>query len=93
MPAGPPIVWRCQIAKRVGVGVAPLADDPGPRKGKRRIWGGCADAPRFPHRLIAAGKPKQVAIVACMGKLLRERLRGDSFTRERVAATIRHPNA
>lgn len=32
---------RRQIAKLVGV--APLADDSGPRKGKRRIWGGRAD--------------------------------------------------
>ena len=32
---------RRQISKLVGV--APLADDSGPRKGKRRIWGGRAD--------------------------------------------------
>jgi transposase len=32
---------RRQIAKLVGV--APLSDDSGPRKGKRRIWGGRAD--------------------------------------------------
>src|SRR5450755_469390 len=77
---------RRQIAKLVGV--APLADDSGPRKGKRRIWGGRADARAvvymaalaaikhnptikvFHSRLIAAGKPKKVAIVACMRKLL-----------------------
>lgn len=77
---------RRQIAKLVGV--APLADDSGPRKGKRRIWGGRADVRAvvymaalvairhnevikvFHSRLIAAGKPKKVAIVACMRKLL-----------------------
>ena len=77
---------RRQIAKLVGV--APLADDSGPRQGKRRIWGGRADVRAvvymaavvaakhnpairaFHGRLIAAGKPKKVAIVACMRKLL-----------------------
>ena len=77
---------RRQIAKLVGV--APLADDSGPRKGKRRIWGGRSDVRTvvymatmaaikhnpvinvFHSRLIAAGKPKKVAIVACMRKLL-----------------------
>lgn len=77
---------RRQIAKLVGV--APLADDSGPRKGKRRIWGGRANVRAvvymaalvairhnpvihaFHDRLIAAGKPKKVAIVACMRKLL-----------------------
>ena len=77
---------RRQIAKLVGV--APLADDSGPRKGKRRIWGGRSDVRSvvymaalvaikhnpaikvFHSRLIAAGKPKKVAIVACMRKLL-----------------------
>jgi transposase len=77
---------RRQIAKLVGV--APLADDSGSRKGKRRIWGGRADVRAvvymaalvairhnpvikvFHSRLIAAGKPKKVAIVACMRKLL-----------------------
>lgn len=77
---------RRQIAKLVGV--APLADDSGPRKGKRRIWGGRAEVRAvvymatisaikhnpaikvFHSRLIAAGKPKKVAIVACMRKLL-----------------------
>ena len=77
---------RRQISKLVGV--APLADDSGPRKGKRRIWGGRADVRAvvymaalvairhnpvikvFHNRLIAAGKPKKVAIVACMRKLL-----------------------
>ncbi len=77
---------RRQIAKLVGV--APLADDSGPRKGRRRIWGGRADVRAvlymaavvamkhnpvikvFHSRLIAAGKPKKVAIVACMRKLL-----------------------
>ena len=77
---------RRQIAKLVGV--APLADNSGPRQGKRRIWGGRADVRAvvymaalvamkhnpairaFHGRLIAAGKPKKVAIVACMRKLL-----------------------
>jgi len=77
---------RRQIAKLVGI--APLADDSGPRKGKRRIWGGRANVRAvvymaalsaiqhnptikvFHSRLIAAGKPKKVAIVACMRKLL-----------------------
>lgn len=77
---------RRQIAKLVGV--APLADDSGSRKGPRRIWGGrtevrsvvymatmsairCNPAIKVFHgRLIAAGKPKKVAIVACMRKLL-----------------------
>ena len=77
---------RHQIAKLVGV--APLADDSGKRKGPRRIWGGRSDVRAvmymatltairwnpaikvFHSRLIAAGKPKKVAIVACMRKLL-----------------------
>ncbi len=77
---------RRQISKLVGV--APLADDSGPRKGKRRIGGGRANVravvymaalvaikhnpaiKAFHSRLIAAGKPKKVAIVACMRKLL-----------------------
>ena len=70
------------------VGVAPLADDSGRRKGPRRIWGGRSQVRAvaymatlsaiqhnpvikvFHSRLIAAGKPKKVAIVACMRKLL-----------------------
>jgi transposase len=70
------------------VGVAPLANDSGNRKGKRSVWGGRADvravlymaalvATRhnpivraFYERLLAAGKPKKVAIIACMRKLL-----------------------
>ena len=77
---------RRQIAKLVGV--APLANDSGPRTGKRRTWGGRADVRAvvymaalvamkhnpaikvFHSRLIAAGKPKKVAIVACVRKLL-----------------------
>lgn len=77
---------RRQIAKLVGV--APLADDSGNRKGTRRTWGGRSDVRAvvymatlsairfnpaikvFHSRLIAAGKPKKVAIVACMRKLL-----------------------
>ena len=77
---------RRQIAKLVGV--APLADDSGSRKGARRIWGGRSEVRSvvfmatqsaimhnpvikvFHSRLIAAGKPPKVAIVACMRKLL-----------------------
>lgn len=77
---------RRQIAKLVGV--APLPDDSGQRKGKRSIWGGRSEVrsvlymaalsairhnpviAAFHARLIAAGKPKKVAIVACMRKLL-----------------------
>ena len=77
---------RREIAKLVGV--APLADDSGKRRGKRTIWGGRATvrctlymatvaATRFNpvirdfyQRLQANGKPKMVALVACMRKLL-----------------------
>jgi len=77
---------RKPIAKLVGI--APLADDSGRRRGPRRIWGGRAEvraalymatlsAMRFNpviaahyQRLLAAGKPKKVAMVACMRKLL-----------------------
>jgi transposase len=77
---------RKPIAKLVGI--APLADESGKRKGQRRIWGGRAEvraalymatlsAMRFNpviaahyQRLVRAGKPKKVAIVACMRKLL-----------------------
>lgn len=77
---------RREVSKLVGV--APLADDSGPRRGKRSVWGGRAHvravlymaalvATRhnpvirdFYQRLIAAGKPKKVALVACMRKLL-----------------------
>jgi transposase len=77
---------RRQISKLVGV--APLANDSGQRKGARRIWGGRAPVravlymatlsaithnpviKAFYSRLIAAGKAKKVAIVACMRKLL-----------------------
>ena len=70
------------------VGVAPLADDSGERRGKRCIWGGRAPVrsvlymaalsairwnpviAAFYQRLVTAGKPKKVAIVACMRKLL-----------------------
>lgn len=77
---------RRQIAKLVGV--APLAHESGPRKGKRHIAGGRAEVRAvvymaalsairsnpvitdFHRRLISAGKPKKVAMVACMRKLL-----------------------
>jgi len=77
---------RRQIAKQVGV--APLADDSGNRKGPRHVWGGRSEVRAvmymatlsairfnpvikvFHSRLIEAGKPNKVAIVACMRKLL-----------------------
>ncbi|HYS15061.1 MAG TPA: transposase [Burkholderiaceae bacterium] len=77
---------RKQIAKLVGL--APLADDSGKRRGVRRISGGRAPVraalymatlsamrynpaiAAFYKRLLAAGKPKKVAMVACMRKLL-----------------------
>jgi transposase len=77
---------RRQISKLVGV--APLADDSGKRRGARRTWGGRSEVravlymatltatrhnpaiKAFYERLVAAGKPKKVAIVACMRKLL-----------------------
>jgi len=77
---------RKPIAKLVGI--APLADDSGKRKGQRRIWGGRSDVraalymatlsamrynpviAAFYRRLLAAGKPKKVAMVGCMRKLL-----------------------
>lgn len=73
----------CKLA-----GVAPLADDSGQRKGKRRVWGGreqvrtalymaTLSAMQYNpsiaatyQRLLDAGKPKKVAMVACMRKLL-----------------------
>lgn len=77
---------RRAIAKLVGV--APLANDSGERRGKRRIWGGRSKLrstlymaalvstqhnpiiKAFYERLLASGKPKKVALVACMRKLL-----------------------
>jgi transposase len=70
------------------VGVAPFNRDSGPRRGKRRIFGGRAGVrgvlymaalvgsknnpviKSFYERLLAKGKEKKVAIVACMRKLL-----------------------
>jgi transposase len=65
-------------------GVAPLNSDSGEHKGKRMIWGGRAPvraalymAVRYNpvikelyQRLLGAHKPKKVALVACMRKLL-----------------------
>lgn len=77
---------RKPIAKLVGI--APLANDSGYRKGARHIWGGRGEVrsalymaslsaqrynpviKAFYQRLLAAGKPKKVAMVACMRKLL-----------------------
>lgn len=55
---------RREIAKLVGV--APLSRDSGTLRGRRFVQGGRA----FYHRLLAAGKPKKLALVACMRKLL-----------------------
>jgi len=70
------------------VGVAPFNRDSGPRRGKRRVFGGRAGARSvlymaalvgsrcnptirdFYERLLARGKEKKVALVACMRKLL-----------------------
>jgi transposase len=70
------------------VGVAPLNQDSGQRRGKRLVWGGRASirgalymatlvATRrnpviraFYQRLLTAGKPKKLALTACMRKLL-----------------------
>lgn len=77
---------RQEISKLVGV--APLNNDSGVYRGRRRCWGGRAgirttlymatlSATRynqvireFYQRLVAKGKAKKVAIVACMRKLL-----------------------
>ena len=48
---------RRQIAKLVGV--APLADDSGPRKGKRRIWGGRADVRAVVYMAATGGDQAQ----------------------------------
>ena len=70
------------------VGVAPFNKDSGPRRGKRRIFGGRSSVRRvlymatlvavqrnpviksFYENLIQRGKPKKVALTACMRKLL-----------------------
>ena len=64
------------------VGVAPLNRDSGQLRGQRRIWGGRASVRRilymatvtairdFYTRLCDKGKPKKVALVAAMRKLL-----------------------
>lgn len=75
-----------QIAKLVGV--APLNDDSGRHRGRKRIKGGRSDVRAalymptcaaiqhnpairvFYQRLVGAGKPKKVALVASMRKLL-----------------------
>ena len=70
------------------MGVAPLADDSGKRKGTRRIWGGRAPVraalymatlsairwnpviSKHYKALVERGRPKKVALVACMRRLL-----------------------
>ena len=72
---------RKQVAALVGV--APMNRDSGTVRGKRTVWGGRARvmgalvASRFNpvirsfyQRLLAAGKPKKLALTACMQKLL-----------------------
>lgn len=77
---------RQQIAALVGV--APFNRDSGPRRGKRRIFGGRAAVrsvlymatlsatkhnpviKSFYERLLANGKPRKVALTACMRKFL-----------------------
>ena len=68
---------RRQIA--VLAGVAPFNRDSGTRRDKRTVWGGRARVLATRHnpvirafyrRLLAAGKPKKLALTACMGKLL-----------------------
>jgi transposase len=96
---------RRQISKLVGL--APLADDSGHRKGKRRIWGGRSDVravmymatmsairfnpaiKAFHSRLIAAGKPGKVALVACMRKLLT--ILNAMLRDQTVWDAVRHP--
>lgn len=75
-----------EVAKLVGV--APLANQSGPKDKPRHCWGGRADVrvalymaalaarrwnpviKAFYERLLAKGKPKKVALTACMHKLL-----------------------
>jgi transposase len=75
-----------QIAKLVGV--APLNDDSGLRRGRRLTWGGRTAVRQtlymaalvavrynptvaaFYHRLLHAGKPRKLALIAAMHKLL-----------------------
>ena len=63
-------------------GLAPHARDSGKREGKRFCWGGRANVRRalyvqhnpvirtFYQRLLDQGKPRKVALVACMRKML-----------------------
>jgi transposase len=77
---------RGEISKLVGV--APMNNDTGQKRGRRRITGGRSSVRRvlymatltaahcnarikpFYERLLALGKPKKLALVACMKKLL-----------------------
>ncbi len=56
------------------VGVAPHANDSGTRHGRRRISGGRFEVRRALYmvyeRLLAAGKLKKVALIACVRKLI-----------------------
>ena len=85
-----PELGRIESARAAKLaGLAPLNQDSGQRRGKRRIWGGRSvvrsalhmatlSAIRFNpvikvfyDRLLAAGKPKKVAMTACAHKMLR----------------------
>ena len=60
---------RRQVAALVGV--APFSRDSGTMRGKRTVWGGRARVRAVLYMAtLAAGKPKKVALVACMRKLL-----------------------
>ena len=77
---------RKQVAKLVGV--APLNQDSGQHRGKRKVWGGRASVRKtlymaalvatrfnpvisaFYRKLLSKGKPKKVALVAAVRKLL-----------------------
>jgi transposase len=77
---------RRAIAKLIGV--APLNDDSGARRGRRSVWGGRAPVRAVLYmatltavrhepllrtmyqRLLANGKAKKVALIACMRKFL-----------------------
>ena len=61
---------RRQVAALVGV--APFNRDSGTLRGRRTVWGGRARirAVLYMGALVAAGKPKKLALTACMRKLL-----------------------
>ena len=88
MPDLPELGWLKSRGLATLAGVAPLNQDSGQLRGKRRIWGGRAAVRRilymaalsairhnpairaFYTRLCDKGKPKKLALVAAMRKLL-----------------------